>query len=842
MPRSAPECLCSLLACLDQELFKPFKPRLAHKADYRTVHKEMYKKGDYVAEYKLDGERVVLHFRRGDGAGGSARAEWWTRNCHNFTHQYGEALAPVLAECLSPELRECILDGEMMVWNQATGDYAPFGENRSLAGDYKRDLQRDGYQPCYIVFDVVWLNGKGLASLPMRERRELLRPYVRWKAHSMQLSEQVVVEPHPQGKPPSEDHTIEIMNWLDRAMAKGYEGVMLKSLNAPYVPGSRDTDWQKLKPDYVHDMGDDLELLILAGYYGEGVTRNDGISTFLCGVRAPSSERAKLGVPPDMPLFYPFAKVGSGYTHEALVDLRSQLKSAERPWHKSARPLHLCGWIPNKTDDEPHVWYEPTLSKVMQVAAYEIVKGDAFMPAGLTLRFPRLARLRDDKGWADVERFEELQRRVAEGKSKVAASKRSAAEVARADAADLEYGGQAGKRSKPSASKLQRSKVGVVSHAAHDLQALSRVAREFEVLRSHVAVVKGVGGSVASIEELLAKRREWQAAPEGRPTPTLSADALKRLLKQLGAERVDANVNKETTLVVDADPINSMSMQTKNLVADCEKEQRTQFNVVAAEWLVQCFLEKQAGQEAPPLEPLYVRYATPDTRDAMGRIMDEWGDRYQQLATADSLKDASSLVKRRTLLGALGARPSVASAARSGGGTMVPCHGGATTSGVGGPPVACGGSTAMTAAAGASSTRSVAEVEAMVLGYLDRLEDDRDLAELRRGPTRMLLSRVVAYAPSAAVRLRLRLAGAAVVSDPEAPGATVTHAVLAPSAIADGSCARVRAALTRARLGATQANGMQVAYAYILSEAWLDACERAEQKVGEAQYLLREAA
>jgi hypothetical protein len=87
-------------------LFKPFKPRLAHKADYRTVHKEMYKKGDYVAEYKLDGERVVLHFRRGDGAGGSARAEWWTRNCHNFTHQYGEALAPVLAECLSPELRE----------------------------------------------------------------------------------------------------------------------------------------------------------------------------------------------------------------------------------------------------------------------------------------------------------------------------------------------------------------------------------------------------------------------------------------------------------------------------------------------------------------------------------------------------------------------------------------------------------------------------------------------------------------------------------------------------------------------------------------------------------------
>ena len=52
MPRSAPECLCSLLACLDQELFKPFKPRLAHRADYRTVHKEMHKKGAKLLMYQ----------------------------------------------------------------------------------------------------------------------------------------------------------------------------------------------------------------------------------------------------------------------------------------------------------------------------------------------------------------------------------------------------------------------------------------------------------------------------------------------------------------------------------------------------------------------------------------------------------------------------------------------------------------------------------------------------------------------------------------------------------------------------------------------------------------------
>ena len=44
---------------------------------------------------------------------------------------------------------------------------------------------------------------------------------------------------------------------------------LAKALNSPYVPGSRDNDWQKLKPNYVDEMGETLDLLIVAGYYGE---------------------------------------------------------------------------------------------------------------------------------------------------------------------------------------------------------------------------------------------------------------------------------------------------------------------------------------------------------------------------------------------------------------------------------------------------------------------------------------------------------------------------------------------------------------------------------------------
>ena len=255
----------------------------------------------------------MLHFKRGAGPGGSDRAEYWTRNSKNGTAIHREAMAPVLASCLRKSLDECILDGEMMVWNTQTCEFAPFGDNRSL-GDYQRRIAQH-QQPCFVVFDAVWLNGRALDKLPLSERREAIAPHVAWEAHSMELSRVSVVEPNtgPSRDPTREEstsHNDEVMKTLDRAMAHGYEGVVFKSLRSVYLPGARDTDWVKLKPDYVHEMGDELDLIILAGYFGEGVRRGGAISHFLLGLEAPPSERARFQS--DHPLFYPFVKVGTG--------------------------------------------------------------------------------------------------------------------------------------------------------------------------------------------------------------------------------------------------------------------------------------------------------------------------------------------------------------------------------------------------------------------------------------------------------------------------------------------------------------------------------------------------
>jgi len=821
------------LDSIDVVPFQPFKPRLAQRADnWKIIHKFLGKKGEYVAEYKLDGERVVCHFERGAGDGGSSKAQWWTRNCHDFTKNYGEPMAPILAECFPPELQSCMLDGEMMVWNQEKGDYAAFGENRGLS-DYQRRITA-GYQPCYVVFDILWHNGRSLAQNTLRERRDLLQSLLRWKPHSLELSEVWVVQPNPQGSPPSDTHTLEIMLWLDRAMERGYEGIMFKSLASTYAPGARDGDWMKLKPDYVHDMGDELDLLILAGYYGEGTRRSGEVSHFLLGLRAPDFERRKLpGMHAgDTPLFYPFCKVGSGYTLPTLNSLRMELKQAEQRWHKTARPNHLCGWEPNKTDDEPDVWYEPTLSKVMSIAAYEMVASEAFRPANLTLRFPRCAKIRDDKGWEGCETFEAAERRLKDGKAKVAASKRSAADVARMSEADLEFGGRGGKRGKQTTGATTQRKVGLLAHSVHDLNALAKVECEYDVLKGKVVVVKGAGGLVETVEELREARRAALALPgaERRPKPCLRLDAIKRLMKTLGAEAVHANITAETSLVVDADQ--GVGVQVKNLIARAEQQQLTAYDIVSAEWLWQCHEAMHEGKSLPLLEPRFALYATHETRSEMAREMDEWGDRYKVDATAESLRAATALVRRSVM-----AHP------------RLQCYGGGESSGFGNMvPYADGGGGggggAMVTYAGSSGSKVIAapavidpmQVKKIALQYLNDLPD-ADHAAVRDdiSGTRMLMG-VVAYAPRAPTRLRLRMRGAVVVSEPTAPG--VTHAVLPASAVADGSCAQVRTTITRTRAAAmTDDPGV---YAWLVCEEWLDACEKQGSRAEERQFAMRE--
>ena len=86
------------------------------------------------------------------------------------------------------------------------------------------------------------------------------------------------------------------MRALDDALARGTEGVVFKSLGSKYEPGQRTTEWIKLKPDHIDGMGEQLDLLIIGSYYGEGKRRGGDVSHFLLGVLAPEYEETRLSL------------------------------------------------------------------------------------------------------------------------------------------------------------------------------------------------------------------------------------------------------------------------------------------------------------------------------------------------------------------------------------------------------------------------------------------------------------------------------------------------------------------------------------------------------------------
>ena len=67
------------------------------------------------------------------------------------------------------------------------------------------------------------------------------------------------------------------------------EGLVVKNPDAVYQTNSRGADWIKVKPEYSDQMGENLDLLVLGGWWGKG-GRTGKISSLLCGLRVPQDD------------------------------------------------------------------------------------------------------------------------------------------------------------------------------------------------------------------------------------------------------------------------------------------------------------------------------------------------------------------------------------------------------------------------------------------------------------------------------------------------------------------------------------------------------------------------
>jgi DNA ligase-1 len=332
------------LAAIGLEVGRPVSPMLASSApDLEAAMAKAGPDGAPVSvDTKLDGIRIQVH-RSGDDVVIA------TRSLDDITHRLPEVVA--LARSL-PAI-EFVLDGEALALGD-DGRPRPFQETASRTAMTLPD-SGGGVAVTAYFFDLLHLDGRDLLDAPGDERHAALSALVPPET----LVPRVVTS-----------DLDEAQRFTDAALAAGHEGVVVKSLAAPYAAGRRGASWVKVKP--VHT----LDLVVLAVEWGSG-RRKGWLSNIHLGARDPDSDG-----------FVMLGKTFKGMTDEMLA------------W-QTERFTELAT---TAADGSAYV-VQVRPEQVVEIA-FDGLQRSTRYPGGLALRFARVVRYRDDKTAEEADTIE----------------------------------------------------------------------------------------------------------------------------------------------------------------------------------------------------------------------------------------------------------------------------------------------------------------------------------------------------------------------------------------------------------------------------------------------------
>ncbi|MEV0694911.1 ATP-dependent DNA ligase [Streptomyces sp. NPDC050388] len=312
---------------------RPVLPMLAHSAS--SVAEAVGKLGACAVEEKLDGIRVQVH-----RDGGTVRVH--TRTLDDIT----DRLPEVTAAALQLRGERFILDGEVISFDR-NGRPRSFQETAGRVGsrvDVATAAREVPVSP--VFFDALSVDGHDLLDLPFTERHAELARLV---PEPMRVRHALVSGP---------DDLDAAEEFLADTLARGHEGVVVKGLGAPYSAGRRGASWLKVKP--VHT----LDLVVLAAEWGHG-RRTGKLSNLHLGARTADGGG-----------FVMLGKTFKGMDDTMLAWQTERLRELA---------VEESGYV---------VTVRPEL--VVEIA-YDGLQRSPRYPAGVTLRFARVVRYREDK-------------------------------------------------------------------------------------------------------------------------------------------------------------------------------------------------------------------------------------------------------------------------------------------------------------------------------------------------------------------------------------------------------------------------------------------------------------
>ncbi|KAJ5485957.1 hypothetical protein N7530_000257 [Penicillium desertorum] len=370
---------------------------------------------DFSCEYKYDGQRAQVHCDE------QGKVSIFSRHLELMTEKYPD-LVSLVPQIRGEGVSSFILEGEVVAVDRETGDLKPF---QVLTNRAKKNVEIGDIKVnvCLFAFDLMYLNGEPLLDRPFRERRELLRSLF-------------VEKPKHFGWVKSMDATSadseSVLEFFKSAIDVKCEGIMVKLLdNKPsadtqqvnnklpdeiaaitteqpnqaifdpitdpnpkakptrrkpllstYEPDKRLESWLKVKKDY-STSSETLDLIPIAGWHGQG-RKAKWWSPILMAVRNPETGSLEA-----------VTKCMSGFTDKFYQSNKE--KYAQGSTNVISRPSYI------EYPGEPDVWFDP--SEVWEMAFADITLSPTYPAAiglvsderGLSLRFPRFIKVREDK-------------------------------------------------------------------------------------------------------------------------------------------------------------------------------------------------------------------------------------------------------------------------------------------------------------------------------------------------------------------------------------------------------------------------------------------------------------
>ncbi|KAK1476136.1 DNA ligase I [Colletotrichum cuscutae] len=423
-----------LLRC-DLTLHIPLRPMLGSITRDLSEMLTKLQGRDFACEFKYDGQRAQIHCDE------SGKISIFSRHLELMTDKYPDLVA-LMPKVRGEGVNSFIMEGEVVAVDSETGDLKNF---QTLSNRARKDVAIGSVQVnvCMFAFDLMFLNGQPLLNRPFRERRELLRSmfievprqftWVKSLDATSQDSDAVLEFFKAATDIKCEGIMVKILdNLIDvpyqgdgavdadgevaeeprtpsksKSRSKGTkdeEGAPKKKgrrkpLLATYEPDKRLDSWLKVKKDY-NSSFETLDMIPVAAWHGQG-RKSKWWSPILMAVRNEDSGALEV-----------VCKCMSGFTdafYKANREHYDDGELTERQNTRTQKPAFV-----EYSGPEPDVWFEP--QEVWEMAFADITLSPTYTAAiglvsderGLSLRFPRFLKKREDKSMDEASTNEFL--------------------------------------------------------------------------------------------------------------------------------------------------------------------------------------------------------------------------------------------------------------------------------------------------------------------------------------------------------------------------------------------------------------------------------------------------